>query len=89
MVFLARRMADIIYYKPSAIPMAVKQWWSDFDKEPATAVGKLTNMMIEVPFLFIQQSFFLQVFSSCAVLFQLVFFQLGFFLIQWTVLSLP
>lgn len=53
-------MAEIISHKPSAIPMAVKQWWSDFDKEPATAVGKLTNMMIEVPFLFILQGFSLQ-----------------------------
>ena len=28
--------------------MAAKQWWSDYDKHPADAVAKLTNMMIEV-----------------------------------------
>ena len=28
--------------------MAVKQWWSYYDKHPADAVAKLTNMMIEV-----------------------------------------
>ena len=27
--------------------MAVKQWWSDYEKDPSAAVGKLTNMMIE------------------------------------------
>jgi hypothetical protein len=43
-------MAEIISQKPSAIAMAVKQWWSDYDKDPAAAVGKLTNMMIEVLF---------------------------------------
>ena len=43
-----RRAAEIITHKPSAIPMAVKQWWSDYDKHPADAVAKLTNMMIEV-----------------------------------------
>ena len=29
------------------MPMAVKQWWSDYEKDPSAAVGKLTNMMIE------------------------------------------
>lgn len=42
--------ADVISHKPSAIPMVVKQWWSSFDQTPAVAVGKLTNMMIEVCF---------------------------------------
>ena len=40
--------ADVISHKPSAIPMVVKEWWVQFDKAPAAAVGKLTNMMIEV-----------------------------------------
>ena len=31
--------------------MAVKQWWTDYDKDPPSAVGKLTNMMLEVRFL--------------------------------------
>jgi len=45
------RAAEIIIHKPSAIAMTVKQWWSDYDKHPSAAVAKLTNMMIEVPFL--------------------------------------
>jgi len=44
-------LADIVAYKPSAIPMALKQWWHDYDKNQAAAVCKLTNMMIEVRFL--------------------------------------
>jgi hypothetical protein len=44
------RAAEIIIHKPSAIAMTVKQWWSDYDKNPSAAVAKLTNMMIEVPF---------------------------------------
>ena len=30
--------------------MAVLQWWRDYETDPADAVYKLTNMMIEVRF---------------------------------------
>jgi hypothetical protein len=44
------RLAGIISNKPRAIPTVVKQWWADYEMDPAAAVGKLTNMMIEVRF---------------------------------------
>lgn len=41
-------LLGIIRTKPSAISMAVKQWWDDYHKNSAAAVRKLTNMVLQV-----------------------------------------
>jgi len=40
-------MIGIIRSKPSAISMAVKQWWDDYHKNSSGAVRKLANMVLQ------------------------------------------